>query len=73
MLSKSSKRELGFVHYLKKFTISRFVISRFECIYFFYTDCYSKNPHYRPLSYYAEIQRCCNDNVKKIIVAPFCN
>ena len=33
MLSKSSKSELGFVHYITKFTISRFVISRFECIY----------------------------------------
>ena len=31
MLSKSSKRELGFVHYIAKFTISRFVILRFEC------------------------------------------
>ena len=31
MLSKSSKWELGFVHYIAKFTISRFVISRFEC------------------------------------------
>ena len=31
MLSKSSKRELGFVHYIAKFTILRFVISRFEC------------------------------------------
>ena len=30
MLSKSSKWELGFVHYIKKFTISRFVILRFE-------------------------------------------
>ena len=30
MLSKSSKWELGFVHYIKEFTISRFVISRFE-------------------------------------------
>ena len=32
MLSKSSKWELGFVHYITKFTILRFVISRFECI-----------------------------------------
>ena len=32
MLSKSSKLELGFVHYIGKFTRSRFVISRFECI-----------------------------------------
>ena len=31
MLSKSTKWELGFVHYIAKFTISRFVISRFEC------------------------------------------
>ena len=31
MLSKSSKWELDFVHYIAKFTISRFVISRFEC------------------------------------------
>ena len=31
MLNKSSKWELGFVHYIAKFTISRFVISRFEC------------------------------------------
>ena len=28
MVSESSKWELGFVHYIKKFTISRFVISR---------------------------------------------
>ena len=33
MTSKSSKWELGFVHYITKFTISRFVISRFECTY----------------------------------------
>ena len=33
LLSKSSKWELGFVHYIGKFTRSRFVISRFECIY----------------------------------------
>ena len=32
MLSKSSKWGLGFVHYMAKFTILRFVISRFECI-----------------------------------------
>ena len=35
MLGKSSKWELGFVHYIKKFTISRFVISRFKCTTFF--------------------------------------
>ena len=34
MLSKSSKWELGLVHYIAKFTILRFVISRFECTYF---------------------------------------
>ena len=34
MLSKSTKWELGLVHYIVKFTISRFVISRFECILF---------------------------------------
>ena len=31
-ISKSSKWELGLVHYITKFTISRFVISRFECL-----------------------------------------
>ena len=31
MLCKSSKWELGFVHYIAKFTISRFIIARFEC------------------------------------------
>ena len=31
MLSKSSKWELGFVRYIKKLTISRFIISRLEC------------------------------------------
>ena len=31
MLSKSSNWELDLVHYIAKFTISRFVISRFEC------------------------------------------
>ena len=36
MHSISSKWELGFVHYITKFTISRFVISWFECI------CWSK-------------------------------
>ena len=37
MLSKSSKWELGLVHYVAEFTILRFVISRFECarIFFF--------------------------------------
>ena len=34
MLSKSSKWELSFVHYISKFTILRFVISRFECTIF---------------------------------------
>ena len=34
MLSKSSKWELGLVRYITKFTILRFVISRFECICF---------------------------------------
>ena len=33
MLGKSSKWELGFVHYIAKFTILRFVISRFEHMY----------------------------------------
>ena len=32
MLGKSSKLELGFVNYIAKFTILRFLISRFECI-----------------------------------------
>ena len=32
MLSKSSKWELGCVHYIGIFTISRFLISKFECI-----------------------------------------
>ena len=31
VLSKSSIWEVGFVHYIAKFTIPRFVISRFEC------------------------------------------
>ena len=31
ILSKSSKWKLGSVHYIAKFTILRFVISRFEC------------------------------------------
>ena len=35
MFSKSSKWELGLVHYIAKFTISRFIISRFECILIF--------------------------------------
>ena len=33
MFSKSSKWELGSVHNIAKFTISRFVILRFECMY----------------------------------------
>ena len=32
-LSKSTKWELGFVDYAEKFTISRFVISMFDCTY----------------------------------------
>ena len=31
MLCKSSTWELGLIHYITNFTISRFVISRFEC------------------------------------------
>ena len=31
IFSKSSKWEVGLVHYIEKFTISRFVISRLEC------------------------------------------
>ena len=30
MLSKSSKWELGLLYFIEKFTISRFIISRFE-------------------------------------------
>ena len=37
MLSKTSKWELGFVHYIVKFIISRFVISRFEYIFIVFT------------------------------------
>ena len=33
MFSKSSEWELGFVYNIAKFTISRLVILRFECIY----------------------------------------
>ena len=33
MTGKSSKWKLGLVHYTAKFTISRFVISKFECMY----------------------------------------
>ena len=33
MPGKSSKWELGFVHYITKFTMSRFVILRFKCMY----------------------------------------
>ena len=33
MFSKSSKWELSFGHYIAKFTILKFVISRFECTY----------------------------------------
>ena len=33
MTSKFSKWVLGFVHYIKQFTISRFVISRLKCTY----------------------------------------
>ena len=33
MFSKSSKWELGFVYNIAKFTISRFVILKFECMY----------------------------------------
>ena len=39
MLSRSSKWELGFVHYIAKFSKSRFIISRFGCsmyVYFLY-------------------------------------
>ena len=32
MLSKSSKWEQCFVHYNVRFTISRFLISKFECL-----------------------------------------
>ena len=40
MLNKSSKWELGFVHCIAKFTISKFVISRFECIPEFFVCIY---------------------------------
>ena len=33
MLSKSSKWELGSVHYIATFTILRLPISRFECVF----------------------------------------
>ena len=32
MFSKSSKWEMGFVHFIARFTILRFVISRFEVL-----------------------------------------
>ena len=43
MLSKSSKREVGFIYYIAKFAISRFVILRFELnlIYCVYKNAYS--------------------------------
>ena len=42
MLKKSSKKELGFVHYIAKFTILRFIILRFVCTLnnFFGSDYY---------------------------------
>ena len=47
MLSESSKWELGFVHYISEFTISRFVISRFECTQIVMeTNHARKNIHY---------------------------
>ena len=45
MLSKSSKRELGYVHYIAKFTISRFVVLRFKVNLFTISwfECIFKN------------------------------
>ena len=43
----SLKWELGFVHYITKFTILRFVISRFECTQIvMVTNHARKNIHY---------------------------
>ena len=39
MLSKFSKWELGFVHYIAKFSILRFTISRFEYTLYFTIRC----------------------------------
>ena len=44
MLVNPQKQELGLVHYIRKFTISRFVISRFECMVLL--TCYRDNTRY---------------------------
>ena len=62
MLSKSSKWELGFDHYIAKFTISRFVISRFECTKQYF--CREQRAEFKlayfseePISWIIELQR----------------
>ena len=44
MLSKSSKWELGLVHFIVKFTILRFVMSRFECTKYFDPNSHCARP-----------------------------
>ena len=57
---------LGFVHYISKFTISRFVISRFECTFIFLdrlicASCLPLPPNKKNLSFDVE------NNVRKTI------
>ena len=61
MLSKSSKQELGFAHYIVKFTISRFVISRFKCTYISFCFLFFRKK-LRGAVYDALVERKINEN-----------
>ena len=62
MLSKTSKWELGLIHYIAKFTISRFVISRFKCIYLKFRDVIEQLEN--------EIVNITNNRIETIIQMP---
>ena len=70
MLSKSSIWELGFVQYIAKFTISRFVISRFECIWFKKRKylTWSNSPKYSPSAVFSSVLIL----LKNIFIDPKC-
>ena len=62
MLSKSSKWELGLIHFFAKFTISRFIISRFEYIYLKFRDVIEQLEN--------EIVNITNNRIETIIQIP---
>ena len=67
MLSKSFKWELGFVHYIAKFTISRFVISSFECIVTYSCNEYTTTAYTTDIKNQKELKLLTSDQLGVIV------